>query len=335
MSRNGILAGGNFITDHIKVVDIFPPQDGLANILDQFTGNGGSAYNVLKNLNRLQALFPLEAVGLVGDDVNGHFIINDCKKHSINCSQLHFFSESPTSYTDVFTVESSGRRTFFHQRGANAHLNESHFNLGISQAKIFHLGYLLLLDKLDEIDTGGRSSASHLFEKAQNLGFLTSSDIVSESPDKFLKIIPSSLPYLDYLFLNEYEAQCVTGIILDDKNIIDALIEAGKSLIGMGVNKWAFIHHPGGCVAVGKNGVVYKQPTVKLPPNQIAGAAGAGDALAAGILYGLHEDFTISECLKIGVCTAAASLKLVTCSGGITDLISIRSMENTYGFKKI
>ena len=55
MSRNGILAGGNWIVDHVKLINTWPPQDALASILTQSDGNGGSAYNLLKNLSRLGA----------------------------------------------------------------------------------------------------------------------------------------------------------------------------------------------------------------------------------------------------------------------------------------
>ena len=35
MNRNGITAGGNWIVDKAKIIDDFPPQDGLCNILEE------------------------------------------------------------------------------------------------------------------------------------------------------------------------------------------------------------------------------------------------------------------------------------------------------------
>ena len=67
--RVGILAGGNWIVDHTKIIDGYPPQDTLASILSQSLSNGGGPYNVLIDLAHLKAAFPLEAIGLVGDDV--------------------------------------------------------------------------------------------------------------------------------------------------------------------------------------------------------------------------------------------------------------------------
>src|SRR6516164_5303296 len=127
--RNGVLAGGNWLLDHTKIIDVYPAQDALANILAESSSNGGGAYNVLKDLARLQAPFPLAAVGLIGDDPAGEYIRQDCQANGIDTHQLHVTEEAPTSYTDVMTVKSTGRRTFFHQRGANAFLDATHFDL--------------------------------------------------------------------------------------------------------------------------------------------------------------------------------------------------------------
>src|SRR6516162_5542826 len=135
--RKGILAGGNWILDRTKIIDVYPAQDALANILGETSSNGGGPYNVLKDLARLQAPFPLAAVGLVGDDAAGEYIRQDCQVHGIDTRQLHVTKEAPTSYTDVMTVKSTGRRTFFHQRGANAFLDATHFDLARSKRASF------------------------------------------------------------------------------------------------------------------------------------------------------------------------------------------------------
>ena len=149
MNRSGILAAGNWIIDVVKIIDDYPPQESLANILnDQKVNNGGSPYNVLKDLSKLKAPFPLEACGLVGDDALGRRILEDCRSHHINATQIHQTNAAPTSYTDVMTVASTGRRTFFHNRGANALFGASHINLAKSSARFFLLAYPMLLDEM-------------------------------------------------------------------------------------------------------------------------------------------------------------------------------------------
>lgn len=40
--RKGIACGGNWIIDLVKVVDFYPPENALANILSQSQGGGGA-----------------------------------------------------------------------------------------------------------------------------------------------------------------------------------------------------------------------------------------------------------------------------------------------------
>ena len=62
--RKGILAAGNWIVDQVKIVDVYPQRETLANIWSQSEGTGGSPYNILVNLSKLDAKFPLAAAGL-------------------------------------------------------------------------------------------------------------------------------------------------------------------------------------------------------------------------------------------------------------------------------
>lgn len=320
------------------MVDRWPPQDALANITSQFSSNGGSPYNVLKNLARLGAAFPLEAVGLVGDDEAGRFIRDDCAQHRINPAQLRTSPVTPTSYTDVMTDQGTGRRTFFHCRGANAELAPGHFDFTRSNARIFHLGYLLLLDRLDEIDAAtGATGAVDVLRAARAAGMKTSADVVSEHSDRFARIVRPALPHLDYLFVNEFEIAQVTGIATAHDGRIDrgAIERAAAELIRGGVREWVFVHFPAAVLAWGANGEKVWQPSVKVPPEHIKGAAGAGDALASGVLFGLHERTSIAEALRLGVCAAAASLAHPTCSEGVGSYADCLALASRFGFNPV
>ena len=50
------------------------------------------------------------------------------------------------------------------------------------------------------------------------------------------------------------------------------------------------------------------QPSLRIEPSEIRGAAGAGDAFAAGFLLGRHEGWDVAQSLCAGVATAATSL---------------------------
>jgi sugar/nucleoside kinase (ribokinase family) len=333
--RSGILAGGNWIIDHVKMVDRFPEQDTLASILDESRGTGGSPYNVLVDLAKLGARFPLEAAGLVGDDPDGRSILEDCRAFGIDASGMHSTPAAGTSYTDVMTVRGTGRRTFFHYRGANALLDEGRFDLAASRARVFHLGYLLLLDKLDELAADGTTGASRLLAQASSLGMRTSLDVVSEDSERFAAVVTPALPHVDYLVVNEFEAGRSSGVEVSVNGVVrfDRLAEAAGKLLEAGVREWVVIHCPEGALARHASGAGAVQGSVRVPPGEIAGAAGAGDAFAAGVLLGLHDDLPIERCLRFGVCAAASNLTDPTCTGGILPLDDCLRRGERLGFR--
>ncbi len=335
MERLGILAAGSYIVDHVKMIDAWPPQDALATILSKESSNGGGPYNLCKDISRLfpeKPPFPMAAAGLVGDDADGHWILADCKKHQIDTTHLKITAEAPTSYTDVMTVESDGRRTFFHQRGANALFSEKDLDLSQSQSRIFYLGYLLLLDRLDELtDNGTRASA--LLEEARSRDFLTVVDLVSAEGGNFKKIVSPSLPHIDLLLTNEFEASRLSGIDLHQEFSAESAEKAAQTILDMGVRQRVVIHAPFGAVAVDRDQGTFTIGSVAMPDDAIRGAVGAGDAFAAGIVYGLHEDLGIAESLKTAACIAASCLLHPTPSGGIRPLDDCLALGDQWGFR--
>ncbi|MDB6072674.1 MAG: Sugar or nucleoside kinase, ribokinase family [Verrucomicrobiaceae bacterium] len=337
MTRNGILGGGNFIIDYVKTIDAYPQQDMLCNILRETSANGGGPYNVLKDLAAMQAPFPLEAAGLVGTDANGGWILRDCTAAGIDPRQLQQTPKAPTSYTDAMTVESTGRRTFFHQRGANALLGAQHFDFSATTAKLFHLGYLMLLDEMDRLLPDGRSVASLVLENARKAGLLTTVDIVSTENPQFREIAEAALPFTDYLIINEIEAGKVAGLDLrpDDRVDVNACAEAARRLLAKGVSTQVVIHFVDGAVVADNKGGITIQGSLLLPEGFIVGATGAGDAFAAGYLFGIHEGLSISASVELAVCSAAACLTHPTPSLGLRPVSECFQLASKHGRRAI
>src|SRR5437660_12329752 len=120
-------------------------------------------------------------------------------------------SKAQTSYTDVMTEQAHGRRTFFHARGANALWRGEDLNFSRSKPRLFHLGYLLLLDALDQPDSRYGTRAARLLASAQAAGVKTSVDVLSEHGDRFPKIVCPALKHVHYCILNDIEARKTTG----------------------------------------------------------------------------------------------------------------------------
>ena len=197
-TRRGLLAGGNWIIDQVKMIDVYPQPEQLANIRSQSEGTGGAPYNVSVDLARSGAPFPLFAAGLVGKDSLGEHIRATCHQYKIDVQYLGTTPKAPTSYTDVMTEQGHGRRTFFHARGANALWQGDDRVFKNLNVRVFHLGYLLLLDALDEPDARYGTKAARLLARAQAAGVKTCADVVSEDSDRFARIVNPALKHVDY-----------------------------------------------------------------------------------------------------------------------------------------
>jgi len=334
--RKGVLAGGSWIVDQVKIVDVYPQQEQLANISGQSQGTGGSPFNLLVDLAKLGADFPLAAAGLVGGDSAGDYIVALCAQYGIDTKELGRSAQQPTSYTDVMTVKSTGRRTFFHNRGANALWDGSELDFGNTNASHFHVGYLLLLDALDAPDPEYGTLAARLLARATEAGLTTSFDVVSEDSDRFNRIVTPALKHTDYAILNEIEAGKVAGLKArsDDGGLdTNAVREAGKALLDGGVRKRVVIHFPEGGYALDRSGEETWQSSLNLPQDFVQGAAGAGDAFCAGTLLGFLRGDSVATSLRNGVLAAALSLRHPTCTEGLGSLDEAEKLAKQYGFR--
>lgn len=328
--RNGVLAGGNFIIDTVKIIDKWPEQDALCSVISKSKSNGGGPYNILKNLARLDSSISLEACGLLGEDLDASWVLEDCASEGIDTSQLVQLADSITSTTDAMTDIKTGRRTFFHGRGANAQLTEADFDFRSTRAKIFSLGYVSLLDKLDELDKDGTTGASRVLRAAKDAGLITAVDMVSSPHLHYREIAIASLREADVFFVNELEASWILKTEVDEGNMREAV----REIVDLGSPGTVVLHLPSGAVAYSRNmeRVIY-QPSVDFPSEKILGSTGAGDAFATGFIYGVHEGWIVQDSLECAVAVAACSLMHSTPSAGVQTVESCLELIDVYGFK--
>lgn len=331
--RMRLLAGGCWLVDHVKVIDRYPELDGLCRIEGESVCNGGGPFNLLVDLARMEAPFELHATGLVGEDDNGRLILELCRRHGINTSRLRTTTAAPTSYTDVMSERTSGRRVFFHQKGTNAIAGEKDFSFRGIASGHFHYGYLLLLDRMDEPGEDGLTGAARLLRAARAAGLTTSADLVTEVSARVPAVVKPVVPFVDLLFLNEAEAGAVLGRDLRPGGRPDlaGCAAAAEAIRGLGAPGWVVLHFAEGVVAAGPGGRCLRQGAVRLPRERVAGAAGAGDALAAGVLSSFLQGRPMETALREGVAAAAACVTDPTTSGGLRPIAECLELLDTHG----
>lgn len=330
--RVGITSGGNWIVDRVKTVDCIAGKGMLANIRAEQFSTGGAPANVLADLARLKAPYPLAGSGIVGDDADGRFILERFRKLKVDVSRIAVTDKAPTSYTDVMS-DPGGDRAFFHCRGTNALYAPEHVNVDKLTCRIFHLGYILLLDGMDASDRLYGTAAARFLQSLQKAGIKTSVDVVSEQGDRFRRIVPPALKYVDYLILNEIEAsRTVNRKIRNKDGKLDgqALIRVVDELHSMGFVSLVVVHMPEGFYLRDNKGNSCSRGSLKLPADYVKGTTGAGDAFCAGILHGIHEGWDYERAARFGTCCAAACLSHESASEGLGPQDEVAALGRKY-----
>lgn len=332
--KKGICCAGNMIVDITYPIETWPKQNELTHITEGIqSSTGGSVCNTITDLARLDPAMHLVASGFAGHDTEGEFILAEMGKYpNIDLSMVR--RDGRTSFTAVMSNNRTKERTFFQHAGANAYYCEDHIDWENLDVDIFHIGYILLLPALDAPDAEFGTKMARLLHRAQKQGLKTSIDVVSESGDRFAKLVTPALRYADYCIINELEAQQTTGILLRDENgklCPENMPQALAKLKELGVSTWAVIHCPEMGCGMDEKGQYFAVPSLKLPKGYIKGTVGAGDAFCAGILYAAEKGLPVEKALKIGACAAAASLSEVSASDGVKTAEEVLKLYDLYG----
>ena len=332
-NKKGICCAGNMIVDITYPIETWPKQNELTHITEGIQSTtGGSVCNTITDLARLDPSMHLVASGFAGHDAEGDFMLTELGKYpNIDLSMVQ--RDGRTSFTAVMSNNQTKERTFFQHAGANAYYGEEHIDWNKLDVDIFHIGYILLLPHLDEPDDEYGTKMARLLHHAQERGFKTSIDVVSEAGDRFKRLVTPALKYTDYCIINELETQQTTGVMLRDENEVlhpENMKEALKKLFELGVSTWAVIHCPEMGCGMDADGNYYEAKSLKLPKGYIKGTVGAGDAFCAGVLYAAETGMTIPEALKLGACSAAASLSAVGASDGVGTVEEVLKLYDLY-----
>ena len=323
MDRRGIISAGTWLVDNVKIIEQYPARGNLTTISRVEKGLGGCSHNVLADLAGLGTDLPLYAGGCIGRDALGDYVQREIARLGIDGHNMLVLPDAATSYTDVMSERDGGIRTFFHFRGANARLGAEQVLQMETQARIFHLGYLLLLDELDSPDPEYGVVAARVLKGLQRQGYETSVDVVSEEGDRFRRIVEPCLPYIDYLIVNDIEAGAVCGLQLRDPEGVllhDRMEEAAETLVQRGVGRLCAIHCPEGGYARTRDGESSWCSSVPVAAKQIISSVGAGDAFCAGMLYAQHEGMPLHDALRFANASARFNLFSATSTGGAPTL---------------
>ena len=314
----GIACAGNWILDVIHDIPAWPGKSELVRIGAQVPGLGGGAANVAAGLAAMGVDYPVVPVGLIGAGRLGDELLSLAAGAGLDTARLLRTTAAATSQTHVMNVPGDSR-TFFHHAGANDLLGPEQIDVaGLAALRlgIFYLGYLNLLEGLDRPGPDGRPVAARVLAEAREHGMTTCVDLVSIPRAGYRETVEGVLPEIDVLFLNEIEASRATGRAIAGPGDRDGMIRAAGMLAAGGVRR-AVVLHSAELTVWAEAGDAHVHVPDPVPEAEIAGAVGAGDAFAAGVMHGLHEGWGREDCADLGSRAAAACLRVPTATGGL------------------
>ena len=311
MSNNRkIYIAGNILVDIVKNIDTYPKIGMLSHITDMSLAVGGCVPNVAINLAKIDKDIPISALGMVGNDDNGKFVLSKLQENGINVDKI-VYSDEPTGFSDVMSLP-GGERTFFFKKGTNALFCPSDIDVDKLDCDIFHIGYILLLEKFDEDDEVYGTKMAKLLSKIQEKGIKTSIDVVSDNNADYGKKILPALKYANYAIINEIECYNIFNLNAYDENenlIKENVKLAMQKIVEAGVKDKVIIHCKQTSFALDvKSGNFTEVHSLKIAPSMIKGSVGAGDSFCAGSLYDIYYGLSDEETLKFSSAAAACNL---------------------------
>lgn len=314
MTRTGVVLAGTIVLDIVHMIDQWPDEEQIAFIRQTIEAPGGPPHNAAAGLVKLGATFPVQMICVVGDDAAGDTFMRIASELGLNTSNVIRVARHSTDVTHVMTSKTTGRRTFFFKPGANGTITATQMLPREDNAKIYYLGSPGISKSMDASD-GWRSA----LRNAKQRGFKTCMELCPVPADLQRAQTLPCLPLLDYFVINDSEAEILSGLpVTKDGHFNRSLAHvAAQKLLDLGVNELVSIHHPDGAIALRKSGEHAFAPSVNVPKAEIIGTVGAGDAFYAGMLFGIHENWSLEQCLALANASAATSLQSATTSSSI------------------
>ena len=286
--------------------------DGESVVEEVHASPGGSAANTIFGLARLGITAGFG--GVVGDDETGRLVVEDFAGTGVDTTRIRQLSEAKTGVA-ICLSDCSGKRSIYLIPGANSLLGRGELDRDyIDRAGMLHLSSFAGEDQLETIaGLMVRLSAS------TRISFAPGALYAARGLDSLAQIIART----NILFVNRDEIRALGG----DDNIVGA----AEKCICAGCRTVAVTMGGGGKIKLARGGgekevdaACYlrssdEEEVVSPVTDEMrqGDSTGAGDAFAAGFLYGVLGKKDLKACGKLGVAAALCSMRDVGARAGL------------------
>lgn len=267
------------------------PVEGASNPAAIRVSYGGVGRNVAENLARLGQTVRL--VTAVGSDTFGQELLERTSQAGVDVHACLQCSSSPTSSYLAVLNEDGMRRLVLEDMSILEELTPDH----IREHQDFMAGCSLVFVDLNL----PAQTLLTVFDQARALNIPISADATSP------RLVTRLEPYLDQITMltaNMAEASALCG---NRPRVTDeaSALQAARQMVNRGVEL--------AVVTLAEFGVVYatSETSGHIPAirTSVLDPTGAGDALTATIIFGLLNDISIDESVRLGVTAASLILR--------------------------
>jgi pseudouridine kinase len=275
-------------------------------------GSGGVGRNIAHNLALLSV--PVTLLSAVGDDGEGIRILEETGKAGVKMEQMIISGEHPTGIYLAILDE------------------KGEMEVAVSDMKILEeitvdylrsKAYLIKESKIVVVDTNiPEESIEYVVELCNKVKVPVLIEPVSvEKARKLRKVLDRSGRWIiDYITPSEGELESILGVEIGDDQDLDLDIDldiarAAEELKGKGVkNVIITLGKRGIYVSYGETGGSSKggqdEPTKFMAPykGEVVDVTGAGDALVAGLVYGIYKGYSLEVAARFGLGAAALTI---------------------------
>lgn len=249
---------------------------------------GGVARNIAENLARLGA--EVQLVTAVGDDQWGQALLRQLRQVGVNLDATLVLPDQPTgAYMALYHTDKHLWLAF----------DDMQVTREITPGHIYRLRGLIKTMDMVCIDANlSAPTLERLFDITRRYDVPVCADPTTAL---LAHRLHPHLPDLTVITPDQDEAESLVGEPLDTE---DAISYGARRLAQLGVDL--------AIITLGAKGLFYAttEESGRLPafPVDVVDPVGAGDALTAAVAYGLLEDVSLEEAVRLGMAAAAQTI---------------------------
>ena len=314
MHNTFVIGLGALNVDHLYRVDQIV-TDGETAVREFLQSPGGSAANTIYGLARLGISSGF--VGAVGADEIGRMIKEDLGSAGIDTSRITT-KQSEQTGTVLCLTDSRGGRALYVSPASNGLLRWRDIDITyFNQADLIHMSSFVDNAQLEiQKRLAGRLTPN------TKLSFAPGAMYVSRGMDQLVPILSRT----DVLFLNEAELWTLTAYDMFDGAKACSNIGCRIVVVTLGAGK-SFAEDKCYTCYIHTKEQDYFVENLATSSSPVVDTTGAGDAFAAGFLYGLTLQYDLQTCGQFGNILASFSIMQM---GGRSGLPSIPDFLKEY-----